>query len=167
MRLDHLLSKELSLRHSQEGRQEPGPHSRGLVAPGSRSLAIRSGRTPARLVPPAGVGNGGRRRSRPHTLLSFEGASPLGAASTSPRGSAPIPNRPARPARRVRGPRAGNLENYIASASIFRSCQVTKGTWWMPRRQKPMKDVGGCDKPRGAANQALIRGCPNGETRHP
>jgi len=36
----------------------------------------------------------------------------------------------------------------------------------MPWRQKPMKDVGGCDKPRGAANLALIRGCPNGETRH-
>ncbi len=28
-----------------------------------------------------------------------------------------------------------------------------------------MKDVAGCDKPRGAAKQALIRGCPNGETR--
>ena len=28
-----------------------------------------------------------------------------------------------------------------------------------------MKDVGGCDKPRGAVNRALIRGCPNGETR--
>jgi hypothetical protein len=34
----------------------------------------------------------------------------------------------------------------------------------MPWRLKPMKDVGGCDKPRGAAYQALIRGCPNGET---
>jgi hypothetical protein len=28
-----------------------------------------------------------------------------------------------------------------------------------------MKDVGGCRKPRGAANQALIRGYPNGATR--
>ena len=27
-----------------------------------------------------------------------------------------------------------------------------------------MKDVVGCDKPRGAAKQALIRGFPNGET---
>ena len=34
----------------------------------------------------------------------------------------------------------------------------------MPWRLKPMKDVGGCDKPRGAAYQALIRGYPNGET---
>ncbi|TXS51521.1 hypothetical protein EAO77_27085 [Streptomyces sp. t39] len=28
-----------------------------------------------------------------------------------------------------------------------------------------MKDVGGHDSPRGAVNQALIRGFPNGETR--
>ena len=35
----------------------------------------------------------------------------------------------------------------------------------MPWRQMPMKDVGGCEKPRGAADQALIRGYPNGETR--
>ena len=27
-----------------------------------------------------------------------------------------------------------------------------------------MKDVVVCDKPRGADKQALIRGCPNGET---
>ena len=28
----------------------------------------------------------------------------------------------------------------------------------MPWRQEPMKDVGSCDKPRGAAEQALIPG---------
>jgi hypothetical protein len=28
-----------------------------------------------------------------------------------------------------------------------------------------MKDVGACDKPRGAGNRAKIRGFPNGETR--
>ena len=43
--------------------------------------------------------------------------------------------------------------------------QVTKGTWWMPRRWKAMKGVGGCDKPGEAANQALIPGYPNGATR--
>ena len=43
--------------------------------------------------------------------------------------------------------------------------QVTKCIRWMPRRQKAMKDVVACDKPRGAGKQALIRGCPNGETR--
>ena len=34
----------------------------------------------------------------------------------------------------------------------------------MPRRQKATKDVGGCEKLRGAANRALIRRFPNGET---
>jgi hypothetical protein len=34
----------------------------------------------------------------------------------------------------------------------------------MPRCQEAMKDVGGCEKLRGAVNQALIRRCPNGET---
>src|SRR5256885_8803710 len=42
--------------------------------------------------------------------------------------------------------------------------QATKGTRWMPRRQEAKKDVGSCEKRRGAANQALIRRCPNGET---
>ena len=57
------------------------------------------------------------------------------------------------------------LENCTVDASIFvRSWQVTKGTWWMSRHQEPMKDVGGCDKPRGAVNRAEIRGFPNGAT---
>jgi hypothetical protein len=115
---------------------------------------------------------------RSHTLLSFEGASyPRRAPRTvelGPRTGSAVacvtpacpPNRPAHPGRRVVRTGVGNLENYIASASIFAGRQVTKGTRWMPRRQEPMKDVGGCDKPREAANQALIRGCPNGETRH-
>ena len=34
----------------------------------------------------------------------------------------------------------------------------------MPWECWPMKDVEACDKPRGAGKQALIRGCPNGET---
>jgi hypothetical protein len=42
--------------------------------------------------------------------------------------------------------------------------QAKKGARWMPRLQEATKDVGGCDKPRGAANQALIRGFLNGET---
>ena len=56
------------------------------------------------------------------------------------------------------------LENSIASTSIF-VLQATKSQRWMPWRQMPMKDVGGCEKPRGAADQASIRGYPNGETR--
>ena len=43
--------------------------------------------------------------------------------------------------------------------------QATKSMRWMPRLLEAMKDVGGCDKPRGVANQALIRGCPNGKTQ--
>ena len=35
----------------------------------------------------------------------------------------------------------------------------------MPRQKMAMKDVEVCEKPRGAVNQALIRGCPNGETQ--
>ena len=42
--------------------------------------------------------------------------------------------------------------------------QAKKGARWMPRLQEATKDVGGCDKPRGAVNQAMIRGSLNGET---
>ena len=31
------------------------------------------------------------------------------------------------------------------------------GMRWMPWRRVPMKDVGSCDKHRGASNQAVIR----------
>ncbi len=34
----------------------------------------------------------------------------------------------------------------------------------MPRQREATKGVAGCDKPRGAAEQALIRGFPNGAT---
>ena len=43
--------------------------------------------------------------------------------------------------------------------------QVTKGARWMPWHQEAMKDVGACDKPRGAGKRAIIRGFPNGVTR--
>src|SRR3954462_10487066 len=55
------------------------------------------------------------------------------------------------------------FENCTVDASICG--QVFKGARWMPWHQEPMKDVGGRDRPRGAVNQAVIRGCPNGETR--
>ena len=42
--------------------------------------------------------------------------------------------------------------------------QDRKGTRWMPWHQESMKDVDGCDKPRGVAEQTVIRGFPNGET---
>jgi len=34
----------------------------------------------------------------------------------------------------------------------------------MPWLKETKKDVAGCDKPRGAAKQAVSRGFPNGET---
>jgi hypothetical protein len=34
----------------------------------------------------------------------------------------------------------------------------------MPWQYEPMKDAAAGDTPRGAGKQALIRGCPNGET---
>ena len=43
--------------------------------------------------------------------------------------------------------------------------QATKGIRWMPWYREAKKDVGSCDKLRGAATQALSRRYPNGETR--
>ena len=63
------------------------------------------------------------------------------------------------------------FENCTVDASIFVfcvlfcCCEVFMGAWWMPWHQEPMKDVVACDKPRGVGERALIRGCPNGETR--
>jgi len=74
---------------------------------------------------------------------------------------------PEHPKSVVGSARAGEpLENSRASTSIF-VLQAMKSQRWMPWRLKPKKDVGDCDKPRGAVYQASIRGCPNGETRHP
>jgi hypothetical protein len=91
---------------------------------------------------------------RRHTLLGSEGMSaPVGVPSTG---------------------EADGAWSLLVLGPFFENCivvcehlcgQVSKGARWMPRRQEPRKDVGGCDKPRGAANRAEIRGCPNGETR--
>ena len=42
--------------------------------------------------------------------------------------------------------------------------KTEKGIRWMPWYYEPMKDVVTDETPRGAGKQALIRGCPNGET---
>ena len=42
--------------------------------------------------------------------------------------------------------------------------QAFKRMWWMPWQPEAMKDAVGSEMPRGAVKQALIRGCPNGET---
>jgi len=45
-----------------------------------------------------------------------------------------------------------------------RGGQAVKGTWWTPWHLEARKDAGGRERPGGAANQAVIPGCPNGET---
>ena len=77
----------------------------------------------------------------------------------------PLPTPPASPAVFTAGVHL-SVENCRASTSIKNNFQATKSQRWMPWRQMPMKDVDGCEKPRGAAYQASIRGCPNGETHH-
>ena len=42
--------------------------------------------------------------------------------------------------------------------------QATKGIRWMPWHLEAMKDVGNCEKLRGAITQAVIRRSPNGKT---
>ena len=54
----------------------------------------------------------------------------------------------------------------LESEGIFVDFQATKSQRGMPWHVLPMKDVGGCEKPRGAVYLASIRGCPNGETQH-
>jgi hypothetical protein len=44
------------------------------------------------------------------------------------------------------------LENCIASTSIF-FAKLLRAIRWMPWRREAMKDVAGCDKPRGAASK--------------
>ena len=64
------------------------------------------------------------------------------------------------------------LEGFRFTRSSFRAFgradhrQDMKGTRWMPWHLESTKGVDGCDKPRLAAEQALTRGYPNGETRH-
>jgi hypothetical protein len=55
-------------------------------------------------------------------------------------------------------------QQHMTSERLGLYGQANKRTWWMPRRQKAMKDVAACDKPRGAGKQASIRGFLNGET---
>ena len=58
-----------------------------------------------------------------------------------------------------------DIYRVLKNGSSLNGGQATKGARWMPRREKAMKDVASCDKLRGAAKQALIRRCPNGETQ--
>ena len=108
----------------------------------------------------------------PSTLLGPEGTdalwSALGLDRLSPYGPGLAPNYQVwcanRGTRRSRARYRPYFENCTVDASIICSCQVIKGTRWMPWHQEPKKDVGACDKPRGVGNQTSIRGFPNGET---
>ena len=42
--------------------------------------------------------------------------------------------------------------------------KATKSIRWMPWHLEAMKDVGNCEKLRGAVTQAIIRRSPNGKT---
>ena len=55
-------------------------------------------------------------------------------------------------------------KNHVVNQSLVLYGQATKRTRWMPRQLEAMKDVGACEKVRGAGKHALIRTCPNGET---
>ncbi len=58
------------------------------------------------------------------------------------------------------------FDSWIVCASIlYLWWPSISGIRWMPWHQAPMKDAGGRDRPRGAVNRALIRGCPNGGTQ--
>ena len=53
----------------------------------------------------------------------------------------------------------------INSIGVFGNYeQATKGIRWMPWHLEAMKDVGNCEKLRGAITQATIRRSPNGKT---
>ncbi len=81
---------------------------------------------------------------RPSTLLGPEGTAARLVASIGPHLSRQLA---------VEGGHRPYLENCTVDASIICSCQVNKGTRWMPWYQEPKKDVGACDKPRGVGNQ--------------
>src|SRR5262249_40854121 len=104
---------------------------------------------PGRLVRPVRLAVPGAER-RPGagrgagTLLGPEGtAVGLSSARTVPPGA------------RLGGGGRGRpvLENCTVDASIICSCQVNKGTRWMPWYQEPRKDVGACDKPWESATR--------------
>ena len=161
MRLDHLLSKESCLDRS--GRGLPVDHwlFGACTSSGGRRVLPTPHEGAAR---PAPNPDGCDRRT---SLFRFEGVTFLLLLPRSRPASALVDHsRPSSGRQQHLRRQCAPLENSIASTSIF-VLQATKSQRWMPWRLKPKKDVGDCEKPRGAADQASIRGCPNGETRHP
>ena len=160
MRLDHLLSKEFTalLLVRSDGPEEKLPVDHWLRLSSQRLIDRRCLWQPGASAP--GPLEQTRRRQPDNPLFRFEGVPPSLGESNEPSAAAAC----TAPRRPLASPTP--LENSIASTSIF-VLQATKSQRWMPWRLMPKKDVGGCDKPRGAADQASIRGCPNGETHYP
>jgi hypothetical protein len=59
-------------------------------------------------------------------------------------------------------PSKGLITQPLRESVAVLTRQDSKGKRRMPWHQEPKKDVDGCDKPRGGAEQPLIRGSPNG-----
>ena len=169
MRLDHLLSKERPPRLSAPAGRSRGSYRVGALASssvGRPRSQIQFSRDPAAGGPR--VLSSVVREQRPcgpPPLGAVQGLwlLPLQGSRTPPVGGDALPVSPGQGASHRPGE---PLENCRASTSIL-FFQATKSQRWMPWRLEPMKDVGDCEKPRGAVDQALIRGYPNGETRHP
>ena len=170
MRLDHLLSKESTARAFGDVRPELGKLLRRARA--SRHAGTRDPTSPPGRVAPPGPAPPGRHCS---VLREHAPAPALGPGRPCPRAarrrsSCEHGGRRPRPVP-ARSSSARGLLRWLRTAERARASrtknnsQATKSQRWMPWRQMPMKDVDGCDKPRGAAYQASIRGSPNGETR--
>ena len=177
MRLDHLLSKEHTARSRGSSSRSGSSHVEHWLV-GTRVISRPSRRTFgfAKRAPP-------RAPSRLTSLFRFEGVAGRASArpATSQGSAAPhlvarwercrVPVRPSHDAcivgRAVSHCPLRTAERARASLYVSKkkNSQAMKSQRWMPWRQMPMKDVDGCEKPRGAAYQASIRGYPNGETR--
>ena len=154
MRLDHLLSKEHLARFPNRAASRAMSWAsvpRWQLICGA--LVIRSARHSSQLVRPSGAGRVvAVRPGRARCWVLRERAFSVPRTGSTRRGcGGACRDRP-------------YLENCTVDASIICSCQVNKGTRWMPWHQEPKKDVGACDKPREVGNQTLIRGFPNRET---
>jgi hypothetical protein len=191
VRLDHLLSKERTAHPFGDSARRYSPGSdRGSYVDHWPVVTLVGSRPPGPPAPdtpdprgraPGHPGTTGRRarRCRRHCSVVRELPARTGARCRAPEATRRLPVRAlgagrgaaglARPLRTQERARASskNVQSTTLREqhSARRNSQAMKSQRWMPWRQMPMKDVGGCDKPRGAVDRALIRGSPNGETR--
>ena len=109
-----------------------------------------------------------RVRRRPTRRRCVGQRTPYRKVGPAPSIPAPSPSRRCRGSTRLSGParRPPAAGRTLTIESGTHPAWVSEGARRMPGRPEPMKDVPGCDKPRGAAGTAVIRGSPNGAT-HP